>query len=129
MCLIKLKSQPLGPKIAKEDITVFKVLKEYNYIVPEYTSPYRDHTYEMGKTYKSYLDNPRTGYRSRTLISKGIHSFRSKAAANKLIKELPSTLTSWLNLVIVQCVIPKGSKYHLGYNLEIVSDKLKIVCQ
>lgn len=109
MCLI---SKSKYPKIAKKDITVYKVLKS------DLTSLYYDFPYKLNKLYAenddmSYNTHLRE-YECFSFTKNWIHSYADINLAKDLIED---------NLILVECVVPKGTAYHEGYS-EICSKKI-----
>lgn len=98
MCLtIKKGSRKL---IAKKDITVYKLVEKFN---DGYRTVYQKEPVKIGETYKSKLE------KSRVINSVyiGLHSMADFDGADYI-----SSLG--VNRLIVECVIPKGSKYYSG---------------
>ena len=113
--------------IADEDITVYKILRK-TYANGHYLSPYQNFGYELGKENQSKL--VRIEYESgKTVIEEGLHTFvrRDEAQCNITLSGRHSE-----EYVIVECIIPKGSRYYVGkwgfFNFEsIASDTLRTV--
>lgn len=101
----------IKPLIAKEDIIVYKVLDQNNY------SPYRAYKYTEGFHYYETGDIiPEVGKCSTDIIiKKGLHSYSSYTIASTRRNSTDK---------IVKMIIPKGSKYFIGKNEDIVSDNL-----
>lgn len=103
-------------RIASKDIKVWKV---FEFKENELYSPYRYHTYSLGKKHSICMN---LEILDETAVHKGIHSFLSKSDILKYYK--------WLHLdetVIIPCIIPKGSEYIRGkFELcpSIVSDNI-----
>ena len=113
MCLI---SKSKFPTIAKSNITVYKVLKS------DFTSLYYFFPYELNKLYEENEDiRYDTHYRDVDVFSfskNWIHSYTNKKIAKNYIKG---------KLILVKCIIPKGTMYHKDINnKEICSKKIKI---
>lgn len=106
-------------KIAKTDITVYKVLNEFDTC---YRTPFQRAKVEIGKTY--YSDIKHNLFSKR--IDVGIHSFVDFYDTYWLL------MNKLNNRVVVSCTIPKGSKYYIGvmktsritYCKTIVSDTI-----
>lgn len=97
-------------KVIKDGVTLKKRIKQY------YITPYQDFKVSMRKTYTSLLIREKGSLEDR--INIGLHSFRHKEDAQK----------DALEGHIVQCTIPKGSKYYLGKFMDMdsyASDKLR----
>ena len=110
------------PKKTRKDIKVFKVLKLNGLFLH---SPY----YDKGKcwavnwVYKSDIEGV-TFFRNEQFfstinISKGFHSYIDLYKAH--LKSIPNK-----EYVVCEAIIPKGSRYYLGMQGDIVSDQLKI---
>lgn len=83
-------------------------------------TPYMDMPVKFNQLYTSELD-VRTGFHGAE-VEKGLHSFADAASAD--YDMIPS------NENIVQCVIPKGSKYYVGSfrgKLSYASDQLMYI--
>lgn len=113
--LNKLKKYP---KIATEDIQVFKLLKASGY--PLYQTKFKyekgNHYYQKGHpftfgTYRDWDDN------IVLEISEGLHAFKNLTRAQRC-------KASWHNIRIIKMIVPKGAKYYLGNDEDIVSDQL-----
>lgn len=114
MCLIidKTKHKKLFgfylPKIAKKDISVYKVLY---YSDNSIYTPHQHCHIKFHKN-KAILGSILIPYNGK--VSKGIHAFR---------EEIPLYSRSYK---IHKAIIPKGSLYYIGVNNDIVSTKLII---
>lgn len=95
---------------AKKDIKVWKILKCYDGI---YRSPFRGFKYEPDVLYKAIL-KPDIEF-SRAIFHAGLHSYRTCSKA---------TYKRGSGAVIIEMIIPKGSKYVIGTNGNIVSNRL-----
>lgn len=104
---------------ATEDIVCYKVIKRYerfgsdpydNMIIIGYfyNTPFQDARVEIGKTYRSQL---RKVVNTTHKIEEGIHSCVSYEDAQKTCRLL-GTLSYY---AIAKCIIPKGSKFYVGY--------------
>jgi hypothetical protein len=89
-------------KIAKTDITVYKVLNEFD---TYYKTPFQRTIVEIGKTY--YSDIKRNLFSNK--INVGLHSFVELYGTYWLLKN------KYNDRVVVSCIIPKGSVYYVGY--------------
>lgn len=117
MCLI---SDWRFPKKAKENIVCYKSLK-YNRFIGEYTSPYRHTIITIPSIMKAKGNS--------WSLSKGADAYEKRGgyihAYTTLDKALRNTLFN--NYVIVECIIPKGTKYHLNTPYEeICAKEIKI---
>jgi len=103
------------PLIAKKEIKVYKILDTEN------TSPYFTFTYDKGYQYSSnfskYIEE---NYGWKIKINKGLHSFIDYKNA----KERKYCFLYPESFKIITMYIPKGSKYYLGDDGDIVSDNL-----
>lgn len=110
------------PKKARKDIKVFKVL-ELNGLFLH--SPYynKERCWAINWLYKSSMRGnvsfQENLFRSMIEVSRGFHAYTTLADAsiNKLLNK---------DYVVCEAVIPKGSKYYLGTQGDIVSNQLKI---
>jgi hypothetical protein len=126
MCLV-LYSREEPVKIAEEDITVWKLLREkyekgkliyggiwwpYNYIIGDFTRV------------EPLLKDGR-------LVSKGYHTLETVGGAVKMFKSLDHYHSGYKDLVVVECIIPKGSEYYYGIAHDPIpgyaSSQLKII--
>ncbi len=122
MCL-----QIIDRKIYKadQDIICFKKF-DFDQDSEQLISPFRDMLYKLDKTYRRlFFSGPTIDFSKffRFRIPKnvysvniGFHSYRTLQTAQE--QTLPEH-------AIVKCLIPKGSRYILGYNDEYVSLKIK----
>lgn len=113
MCLnIKGSREPL---IAKKDILVYKRL-ERNYGV--YETPYQDTIVNIGSRgtrMKAELDI--RGYS----VYAGIHAYIDKKSVIRMAEKILDS-----NTVIIEAIIPKGAKYLIGTNNDIVATEMKL---
>ena len=141
MCLVITKFNKL--KIAQEDIKCYKILFKSSAHPGLYYAPYQSFTYELGETYSTNIS---VSYDCNTFglsffrfifykffndfldvkgVNQGFHSFVNLKDA---IKERKEDL-NYEELVICECIIPKGSKYYKGAYLSYngyVSDNIRI---
>jgi hypothetical protein len=128
MCLQTIWKEP---KIAEEDIVVYKILNIGN---DRITSPYRYFTWNLDTVYETEIkettdytcfdDKAKTEYNICSeevkSIGRGFHS-----ALNK--KRLSEDREEWTNEeVIFKCIIPKGSEYYIGLSDLVVSNRIII---
>lgn len=86
-------------------------------ITPSFRTPYRFAPIEIGNTYESILEKPKS-----RAIEIGLHTFKFSGDA---ISDMDSPKE-----VIVRCIIPKGSTYYegdFGGSISYASDKLQYV--
>ena len=125
MCFYIQKGKNSKPKVAKQNITCYKVFyrsdcsgNQHGSYVKSY---YQSFKYKIGVLYE--LDGymvPIKGYRNDT-IEVGLHSYSTRAKAFR-------EKGGWDYKVIHECIIPKGSiYYHNDYKEEYVSDQIIIV--
>jgi hypothetical protein len=113
MCFIVTNKQ----KVATKDIVCYKVfnkgaVSENKKSVRSYWQNFKyDFGYEYWNTPLKTTDN---NYK----IEEGLHSYSTKRMAK---------YSGWSGTFILQCIIPKGSKYYYNhYKQEYVSDKIII---
>ena len=141
MCLVITKFNK--PKIAQEDIKCYKILFKSSVYPDLFYAPYQHFNYKLGVT---YFTNISVSYNCNIFglsffrymfynifdkfldvkgVNQGFHSFVNLKNA---IEEINSDI-DYKELVIGECIIPKGSKYYKGaysnYN-GYVSDSIKI---
>ena len=134
------------PQIAEEDIEVFKVVKR-NYSPEEpnsFISLYFYHPYKLGETYESEIkikinyDNDGT-----VSINKALHSYSAKDCHISYVifndeysiafsysdgrTLIDDDIPNDIEIVRLNCVIPKGATYYKNRVGEFASDKLRVV--
>ena len=121
MCLL---TNQKWPKIAWRPITTYKVVYTPDNHQP-FLTLFQCSPIQIGKTYKETLGNIfgsrkklSTSYEMHFGLHSGIKEDQSRAIA-KCYK--------YYGTVVVECVIPRFSLYWIGYNNDIVSNKLKYV--
>jgi len=104
------------PKIAKHDIHVYKILRYvYN---NEYVTPFvRTKCYSHKGVILMFSDLIFRDWK----VSKGIHAFRKKSKARGILCYYLYDYGQ-----IYDAIIPKGQKYYIGKDLDIVSDAMLI---
>ena len=115
MCLY---TKQVEPKIAEKDIVCYKFYRRYNEIL---ISPYQEvaapeigvvTNTELGKSYEQpeeySIFNP--DFYGFNRVDKGFHSFKTLVG----VKHEANRFERYYNLVIVKCIIPKGSLYYSG---------------
>ena len=140
MCFVTTKTARF--KTAKQDLTVYKVVKTNQESPEECVSLYINFIYEKGREYSekpssyeeeiSVYSAKRNGARVKgvsnpfgTLVTvksytTGFHSYLGYVAKEKyFLSEKLSTKTK-----LAEFVIPKGSKYMVNENGEVFSDKI-----
>ena len=135
-------------RIAKEDIRCKKVFfKQLGHIRNRYVSPVMKTMYVKGETYES--DIVITRGISRWKIDEGIHCYNMKKveversmseSGERLIAKRPLSTKVYganyqcvhygndigMQVVLVECIIPKGAIYYENKSGEIVTEKLII---
>lgn len=110
-----------NPKIAKQDLCVYKIFKctvDCDYVTPFALK-------------KCFVDNNGIIEMSAELnfqnwiIFEGIHAFRTKYHAKKLLRWFNKHF-HWRKMFVLKGYIPKGSKYYIGRKGEIVSNHMII---
>lgn len=117
MCFVVMSNKELT---AKKDIICYKFLEIVDEDSGMLVSPYKDHVYFLGETYKlsKKLRIKKSGdYDS---IEEGLHSCNS--CIIKIWGDRPSFLRK---CSLFQCTIPKGAKYYKN-SKEYVSDAITI---
>jgi hypothetical protein len=99
---------------ATKNIKVHKLLTKVSEKI--YESPIMDARWTFSKVKKSKLVK-----KAWTSINEGLHSFRTLSGAKKY-----GTALSETSDVILEAVIPKGSKYYIN-KTQYVSNALKII--
>lgn len=139
MCLYSLN---IMPKVAEEDIEVYKVLKlkaNGKYYAPFMNdSRYTSYTYHKGVNEPEKLFDPKYKYEHAPYccfgniyyeVSRGwLHAYRREEDAKQYVRYNPPTgyeLAAGIKKVVVKMIIPKGSEYYVNFNgSEIAADKL-----
>ena len=117
MCLSINYGEKLN--IAKKDLVCYKILQE------GLISLYQDFKYKLNKTYKIFRWQKSKEEKNdlmRLNIYSGFHSYQT--IYNIDINNI------WTSRVLVECIIPKGSKYYKSMNDGIdlyVSNRIKIM--
>lgn len=106
------------PKIARQDISCFKNLERISY--NKYVTPYK----KFPVIISSMLIAQGSSF-SLNGFDKGrgyIHAYRE-------LYDAVSKSKIFNNWITVKCIIPKGTKYHLGKNHDICAKKMYLVCE
>lgn len=109
-----VNSNNLDEKSAISDMTCYKKL--YMLDVDTYVSPCIGFKYQVDKLYELGGGLKKIPFLYSNIVEQGFHSYKPNAGVIDHIG--PSD-----NTVIVECVIPKGSKYYEN-NYEYVSDAI-----
>lgn len=102
-------------KIAKEDIHCYKIMVVKNTHIK---SVYQEYRYYINKLETISKFGVRKYNWGTIEINEGLHAF--------LIIDKPKRLAYLYNGVIYNCIIPKGSKYYIGNDDDIVSNQMII---
>ena len=133
MCLLINSATKPQPKIAEEDIIVYKLIcKSEN---GKFFTLFRDYEVVLGETYENFVETPYKIRSSDTTndasnwyrIDIGFHSFVNEADAKFYRYSACGILHIARYIKIVKCIIPKGSTYYEGsFSLcrSYVSDKI-----
>ena len=145
MCWIGLT---INKKIATKDIKCKKIIVyvkngRYSCYAPYYFTT--DMIYEIGKGYsRNICAKPLNDFSTYTRITNGLHSYseectailrmdggiiiKTKTTEKVVFTKVHSECSSsgYMEPVLVECTIPKGSTYYENKYGEIVSDRLKI---
>lgn len=124
MCWTAINPSFMRECRASEDIKVYKILLVRKSIFGkiEFISPCMDFHYKPGKVYHSELGITQTNY--SLIIEEGLHCFQNMTSAGIYADNLFIGLEPY---AIVPAIIPKGTRYYINENREIVTEKLKIV--
>ena len=138
MCLDITKDPQL--KVATEDIICYKVVRQSENML---ITPYQLMPVEIGKTYISKLIEYDRALGSGKGIDVGLHSFATIKSARIEINDWSLYISVRANgklfqrssdMIIIECVIPKGSSYYTGtFSIEksehesYASDTLKYI--
>lgn len=127
-----LGERKINTDIAEEDITVYKLyeINYYDSYRPKYVSPFANTYHILGKQeqVELTLDQDIRG----PLVQRGYHSSND---INELLKYFATFKHKFNDLqikraVIIECIIPKGSKYIAGHSrgyFQIASNNLELV--
>lgn len=96
--------------IAKDNITVYKVLREDK---GEYYTPYQNIKINLDEGQQAEITTI-----SDEIVTTGIHSYLNKYYAMILLAK---------GHKLFECYIPKGTKYYIGTNSDIVCEDLRYV--
>ena len=112
MCLKSLHQESVQ---ADRDITCYKLVYPAN-MDNKFRSQFQEFPYELGRTYQE------TCFRKVNLsrhVYEGFHSYRTVREA---------VLHACPGIVLIKCVIPKGSLYYVSeYNDQYCSDTIRVV--
>lgn len=115
MCLL---TNNLHKYIAEKDIVCYKIVNLRDNKIISY---WYDFPYELNSKYTTQVLQPIPVLNGDICIEKGFHSYRNLDTAKE---------DTWLplteSLVIVKCIVPKGSEYYIN-SKEMVSNQIIIV--
>lgn len=124
MCLY---SESKDPKVAAEDIPVFKVLVK---VGKEYSAPYQNFIYEPNKLYEDTSEEHIQELFGFYEVSQGyFHACLNEESASDLAKEYARCLRMRqvkYPIEIFNAIIPKGSSYYVGQRCDICSRSIII---
>lgn len=108
---------------AQEDIECYKVLRRVGDVLTSYF--YERFTWEKSITYTTLLQTFNSVFRGyQCNVEQGFHSYMYQKDAEDFINEVCGDKT----LVLVKCIIPKGSQYFVGDSTDLragyASDKI-----
>lgn len=109
--------------IAKQDMCVYKIVRNINDFLCK--SAVNGFCYQYNTLYteeKVILVKP--GYTTSWRTETGFHSYNTHLKAKKVFNKLYKCCL--YNMIIVQCIIPKGSIFYKNENDEIVSNGIFI---
>ena len=106
------------PLIAERNIRVYKCLDMDQFGI---TTPFMYYPIEFDEEGKCILISKKLELTSQDTIREGIHACRTKKAAEFICFMFPEAGTTTF-----KAIIPKGTKYFIGNNGDIVSEKIII---
>lgn len=121
MCWIATHPSFMREQRASMDMEVYKILlvRKGRFGKTEFISPCMDFHYKPGKVYHSKLGITQTDY--SLTIDEGLHCFQDMPSAGVYADAFRGLCA------IVPAIIPKGTRYYVNENRQIVTEKLKIV--
>lgn len=142
MCWVSYKSPKA--KVAKRDIKVLKVLygesKDSTTLIPYFYGRKCSYTLNEESTlvpikveYGDFIDNRWYTKKKAAIIRKGYHAYGLNSTYEILNGGIYINNMCWfnsylylkMNVYLVECIIPKGTKYFLNGYKEYVSEKIK----
>ncbi len=115
MCLL---TNNLHKYIAEKDIVCYKIVYLQG---KKIISFWFDFPYELNRKYTTQVLQPIPVPNGDIRIEKGFHSYRNLYTAKRDV-----WFSLMESLVIVKCIVPKGSEYYIN-NKEMVSNQIIIV--
>ena len=108
------------PKVATEDIIVYKILSVYS---THLASPYINFVYDLDRLYETKFTKSKSYIEKGYYIYAGFHAYVSRKIASNA--DLDCNFNTYER--IYKCIIPKGSTYYISSdNKEIVVNKIII---
>jgi hypothetical protein len=128
MCLKILTSHHVNnkwvPKVAEEDILVYKVIFSYNRSFFECFQYEPNTQFDINEPLR--VTGPFATEAFNNLVHQGFHAYMGKASAKKnLQKWLDADVVEEGLAKVVEFTIPKGASYFLGENDDIVSTSIR----
>lgn len=116
-------------EVAKEDIITYKLLNE------DLSSIHHDYSYKIGEKQKEIRlkengTNILNGNNTLRLIYEGYHSYSTYEKANRIsfLSNRAFVFSLLPILLLVKCIIPKGSEYYSNYEAkEKISSNIIII--
>lgn len=136
MCWCAYRKRDKEMRVVDKDIIVFKVMRKVAERI--YSSYIMGYEYQCGKTYTINELKSHISKEGIMIIEDGFHSYSSKDCyvwspfysyginINKNGYGMIATYNKLYGTCVVECTIPKGSKYYHNYHGEIVSEKIII---
>lgn len=121
MCWITTNPLHMREYRAPEDTTVYKVLRVEKGLFKrkKFVSPCIGFHYKPEKMYHVKLKITTTGH--SMVIEEGLHCFKNMSSAGIYADSLIGPCA------IVPAIIPKGTRYYINEDSQIVTEKLKII--
>lgn len=111
------------PKIANTDILVYKCLDTHTLDgTPQITTPYRDYPITFDENGTFVYSKVRLEKLAPDAIGQGIHAYYYDMPAMRLAAKYNRDY----GCKVFYAIIPKGSRYFIGLNLQIVANNMTI---
>ena len=127
-------------KVAQKDILVRKIMVKETNSYGLYDSYFQHATYEVGETYNESNINNNHQIECRWMaIARGLHSYSPKCILRQpkytsLLyvesidgKHTLEIYSMRVGIVLVDCIIPKGTVYYVNEDGEYVSESIKVI--